>query len=65
MGLKVMWAPGDDRMKKLLDLWLEKNSVEANLGKLCEFLERIDRFDVLDDLRDWFSEYIFSFNFVC
>nr|WJZ56737.1 myeloid differentiation primary response protein [Dioryctria sylvestrella] len=42
-----------DKTGKVLDIWLQRNDGTATLGKLLEYLERLDRFDVYDDIIDF------------
>lgn len=47
------WIEDDDYMKKLLDMWQERE--DATVGQLMNFLERIDRYDVIDDCIEMFG----------
>lgn len=38
-------------MRKLIELWIETGE-EANFGTLNECLEKIDRYDVIDDINE-------------
>ncbi|CAH1985728.1 unnamed protein product [Acanthoscelides obtectus] len=39
-----------DPCNKILDIWLEKKGNESTIEALISFLERIDRFDIIDDI---------------
>lgn len=65
MGLKPMWTKDNDYVKGLIETWSAENLEKANLGTLCEFLKRIDRFDVLEDIRKRLGEYIFCCHLEC
>lgn len=41
-----------DKTAKVIDLWCQKRDGTATLGKLMEYLQLIDRYDVYDDLQD-------------
>ncbi|XP_056649207.1 myeloid differentiation primary response protein MyD88 [Diorhabda sublineata] len=41
----------NDPTKKVLELWSEKNGDESTTAKLISYLETLDRFDVIDDVK--------------
>ncbi len=49
------WFKDGDYMGKLLELWGKEE--DATLGKLQEFFEKIDRYDVLDDTMEMFGMF--------
>lgn len=54
MGISITnyWYPTEDYIKHLLSIWRKKK--DSTLDKLQTFLEKIDRYDVLDDTRNMF-----------
>ncbi|KAK7600810.1 hypothetical protein V9T40_008251 [Parthenolecanium corni] len=56
MGVNTLsnWFPDNDFVQNLLRLWEREKPGESNLGRLREFFELIDRFDVLDDTYEMF-----------
>lgn len=57
MGVNTLsnWFPNNDYVQNLLHLWEKEKPSESNLGKLMEFFELIDRFDVVDDIHEMFG----------
>lgn len=57
MGISITnyWYPTEDYIKHLLSKWRKKN--DSTLDKLQTFLEKIDRYDVLDDTRNMFCTF--------
>lgn len=51
------WVRENDHVRKLLSLWSDKEKENATLGKLQNFFEKIDRYDVLDDTFDLFGTF--------
>ncbi|XP_031640845.1 myeloid differentiation primary response protein MyD88 [Contarinia nasturtii] len=45
-----------DEMKEVLELWINTRKDTAKIGTLQKILEKIDRWDVLDDTREYFVE---------
>lgn len=60
MGVNTLsnWFPDNDFVQNLLRLWEREKPGESNLGRLREFFELIDRFDVLDDTYEMFGTYV-------
>lgn len=40
----------EDRTDKVLNIWISRNDGTATLGRLMDFLQILDRFDVSDDI---------------
>lgn len=57
MGISITnyWYPTEDYIKHLLSIWRKKK--DSTLDKLQTFLEKIDRYDVLDDTRNMFCTF--------
>lgn len=51
-----------DEMKEVLELWMNTRKTNATMGTLQTILGNIDRWDVVDDTNDYFSNY-FNKNF--
>ncbi|XP_023011661.2 myeloid differentiation primary response protein MyD88 [Leptinotarsa decemlineata] len=53
-GINGQYIPNyngcDDKVKRILKTWQEKKKEECTIGKLLSFLERLDRYDVVDDI---------------
>lgn len=47
-----------DHTRKLLNLWYEKDKNKSTIKKLLVFLEDLDRFDVVDDIKIFIEEDI-------
>lgn len=39
-----------DKTAQVLSIWIDRNDGTATLGRLMEYVQRLDRFDVYDDL---------------
>ncbi|KAF5279256.1 hypothetical protein FQA39_LY18300 [Lamprigera yunnana] len=53
-----------DQTQKLLSLWLEKDKHKSSIATLLLFLESLDRFDIIDDLKLLIDEDIKVFESV-
>lgn len=50
-------------MKEVLELWINTRKETATIGTLQKILEKIDRWDVLDDTRECFGKIAIHSNF--
>lgn len=41
-----------DKMCKVLDIWIGRNDGTANIGRLLDILQLLDRYDVCEDLME-------------
>lgn len=42
---------GSDPTNKILTLWLKESKEDATVKKLLTYLEQLDRFDIVDDIK--------------
>lgn len=47
-----------DKTAKILEIWIQEKTVIATVGKLLEFMQILDRYDVHDDILDNLQWYI-------
>lgn len=54
-----------DHTKKLLSVWYEKDQKGSTIGNLLAHLEKLDRFDVVEDVQDFIDEDIKAYQPSC
>ncbi|KAG5896509.1 hypothetical protein JTB14_020483 [Gonioctena quinquepunctata] len=52
----------EDKTKKILKTWSQKNGAESTIDKLLSFLKDLDRYDVYDDITPYVERDIEYFN---